>query len=111
MDGRGLRARTAAVMLAAALLPGAGCGTRQDGKDVTAMPTRDIQTVQEAHIPALMALDGVTGVAIGALDDGTPCIVIYVNQLTDELRAKLPTSLEGHPVRVEATGEFRPLGR
>lgn len=75
------------------------------------MPQRDIQTVQEANIPSLMAIEGVTGVAIGALDDGTPCIVIYVKELTDALRTKLPTSLEKHPVRIEVSGEIRPLGR
>jgi len=74
------------------------------------MPTRDIQTVQEAHAPALMALDGVVGVAIGETDDRTPCVVIYVKEMTKALRAKLPTSLEGHPVRVEVSGEIRPFG-
>ncbi len=75
------------------------------------MPTRDIQTVQEAHAPALMALAGVVGVAIGETDDRTPCVVIYVREMTEALRTKLPTSLEGHPVRIEVSGEIRPLRR
>lgn len=111
MNGRCLRARAAAAMLAATVALGTGCRSHPNGKEEAAMPTRDIQTVQEANIPALMAIDGVTGVAIGALDDGRPCIVIYVKQLTDQLRAKLPTALEGHPVRIEESGEIRPLGR
>lgn len=75
------------------------------------MPRRDIQTVQEEHIPALMARPGVVGVAIGALEDGTPCIAVYVATAADSLRLKLPKEIEGHPVRVEVTGEIRPLGR
>jgi hypothetical protein len=109
MKGRVIRPLMTAAMLAC--LTGAACRPGADRKNGTDMPQRDIQTVQEANIPTLMALDGVVGVAIGERDDHTPCIVIYVKEMTEALRAALPTALEGHPVRVEVTGEIRPLGR
>jgi hypothetical protein len=73
------------------------------------MPTRDIKTVMEAHVNELMAMPGVAGVAIGELDDGTPCILVMVVELTDELEQKIPKSLEGHPVVIEVSGEFKPM--
>jgi hypothetical protein len=103
------------MVAAAALLvltAGAACGPgerRADTREAD-MPRRDIQTVQEENIPALMARPGVVGVAIGALDDGTPCIAVYVATAADSVRLALPAQIEGHPVRVEVTGEIRPLG-
>lgn len=104
---------TAMAMALLALAAGAACGPgerRADSREAD-MPRRDIQTVQEEHIPALMARPGVVGVAIGALEDGTPCIAVYVATAADSLRLELPKEIEGHPVRVEVTGEIRPLGR
>ena len=109
MDRRAALVLSGLIFMAA--LTGAACRPGTGGKGGQEMPTRDIQTVQEANIPTLMALDGVVGVAIGERDDHTPCIVIYVKEMTEALRAALPTALEGHPVRVEVTGEIRPLGR
>lgn len=73
------------------------------------MPTQDIKTVMEAHADELMAIDGVTAVAIGELDDGTPCIKVYVVRKTDELTTQIPKALEGHPVVVEESGVIRPM--
>lgn len=99
---------TALLMLTA----GAACrpGERRADPREAELPRRDIQTVQEEQIPALMARPGVVGVAIGALDDGTPCIAVYVATAADSVRLALPAQIEGHPVRVEVTGEIRPLG-
>lgn len=105
-----------ALLLAAALAAGAACrpgtgGNSDRNREGTAMPKRDIQVVQVENIPALMARPGVVGVAIGALDDGTPCIAVYVATAADSASLMLPADIEGHPVRVEVTGEIRPLGR
>lgn len=109
MKGRLFRGVASAALLIG--LTGAACRPGVDRKNGADVPQRDILTVQEANIPTLMALDGVVGVAIGERDDHTPCIVIYVREMTEALRRKLPTSLEGHPVRVEISGEIRPFGR
>ncbi len=73
------------------------------------MPQRDINTVKEAHAAELMALPGVVGVAVGELEDHTPCILVMVVKLTKELEGKIPKTIEGHPVRIEESGEIRPM--
>ena len=75
----------------------------------TSASLKDITIVQEAYTKELMAIKGVVGVYIGALNDGTPCIAIMVDTMTPELAKKLPNTLEGHPVRVEETGKIQPL--
>lgn len=101
---------TVALALAVGLAAGA-CRQESPQQEGASMPLRDIQAVQEENIPALMARPGVVGVAIGALDDGTPCIAVYVAAAADSARLALPREIEGHPVRVEVTGEIRPLGQ
>ena len=70
---------------------------------------RDINAVMESYTKELMSMEGVVGVYIGALDDGTPCIGVMVVKFTPDLQQKLPKELEGHPVRIEETGEIKPL--
>lgn len=84
----------------------AGCGTQ---KQEDAVPREDIMAVVDEHAPQLIAIEGVAGVAVGALDTGEPCVRIYVVKLTDELRARLPATLGGWPVDIEESGEIRPL--
>lgn len=73
------------------------------------MPTQDIKTVMEAHVEELMAIEGVTAVAIGELDDHTPCIKVYVVEMTDDLSDAIPKSLGGHPVVIEVSGVIEPM--
>lgn len=73
------------------------------------MPQRDIKTVMDAHVDSLMKIPGVVGVAIGQLDDGTPCIIVMVKELTAERKATLPHQIEGYPVRIDETGTIRPM--
>jgi hypothetical protein len=73
------------------------------------MPTQDIHTVMEAHAGELMAIEGVTAVAVGALEDGTPCIQVYVVEKTDNVVRRIPKTLGGHPVIVEESGIIRPM--
>jgi hypothetical protein len=72
------------------------------------MPKKSIETVLKEHTDDLMAMPGVVGTA-QSLCDGQPCIKIYVSAMTAELQKKLPKTLEGYIVDVEATGEFRAL--
>jgi hypothetical protein len=95
-----------ATVLAPVLLAGACGGGSGEGRD---MPTQDIVKVMEAHVDELMAIEGVTAVAIGALDDGTPCIRVYLVKKTDQLARRIPKTLGGHPVAVEESGIIRPM--
>jgi hypothetical protein len=74
----------------------------------TTMPTKTIEQVQEAHTDRLMSIPGVVGTALGEAD-GKPCIKVLVSQKTAEIEKGVPKELEGYPVVVEVTGEFRAL--
>jgi hypothetical protein len=70
---------------------------------------QDVKSVMEAHVDELMAIPGVAGVAIGELKDGRPCIQVLVVQGKEELRRKIPKTLEGYPVEIVVSGVIKPL--
>ena len=72
------------------------------------MPERTIEQVQEEHTDAWMAIPGVEGTAIG-LFEGKPCIRIFTSRKAQEVRGKIPSTVEGYPVIIEETGAFRAL--
>jgi hypothetical protein len=72
------------------------------------MPERTIEQVQEEHTDEWMAIPGVEGTAIG-LYEGKPCIKIFTSSKPQQLRDKIPSTVEGYPVIIEKTGEFRAL--
>lgn len=91
----------------AALGSCASSGAMQDGKE-DSVQKRGIGEVLREHTPGIMAIEGVTGTAEG-LCGGRPCIKVYVARKTPELTARIPSSIEGYPVEVEETGEFKAL--
>jgi hypothetical protein len=75
------------------------------------MPKRDINEVLRSHDRELMTVPGVVGVYVGVLDDEkTPCLKVMVIEKTPALEKRLPKSLEGCPVIMEATGIIHPMG-
>lgn len=96
-----------AILFMLELVPGCGSGSREE--EIEIMPREDIKQVMEAHVDGLMAIPGVTGVAIGALDDGTPCIMVYLLEDSAELRRTIPEKLEGHPVVINVSGPIRAM--
>ena len=72
------------------------------------MPSKPIEKVLEEHTNELMSIKGVIGTAEG-LCNGKPCIKVYVIKKTRQLIQRIPTTLEGYPVVIEETGEFRAL--
>ncbi len=72
------------------------------------MPERTIEQVQEELTDAWMAIPGVLGTAIG-LYEGKPCIKIFTSSKSQQLQDKIPSTVEGYPVIIEETGEFRAL--
>jgi hypothetical protein len=90
------------------LLSGAeGCSPMD--KDVHASG-KTIQQVQEENTSQWMAIPGVEGTAIG-LYKGKPCIKIFSSKKTKDLRAVIPSTVDGYPVIIEETGTFRSLER
>ncbi len=68
--------------------------------------TQSIEAAQQQLTDSVMSLPGVVGTAIGECE-GAPCIKVYVVQNSQELTDKIPSTFEGFPVVVEATGEIR----
>ena len=74
------------------------------------MTRKDINAVLKDHDKELMAIPGVVGVYVGLLpDDKTPCLKVMVVKETEDLKRKIPKSIEGYPVLIEETGVIRPL--
>ena len=72
------------------------------------MAARPIQDVLQERTPGWMAVPGVVGTAIGMVESRR-CIKVLVAEMTAELAARFPANVEGYPVVVEETGEFRAL--
>ena len=83
----------------------AGPSDVEKGKSVA---NKTIEEVQEDHTDEWMAIPGVEGTAIG-LFEGKPCIKILTFSKPQQLRANIPSTIEGYPVIIEETGEFRAL--
>lgn len=83
------------------------CAVTEEGGNAVAK--KDINAVMQAHTAELMALPGVTGLAISELEDKTPCIWVMILEPSVELEWAIPDSLDGHPVRVVVSGEIKPM--
>ena len=70
------------------------------------MQSKPIEIVASAHTDSLMSIKGVVGVGIGELN-GKPCIKVMLDKKTRRLVKQIPKSLEGYPVVIEETGEFK----
>ncbi len=69
-----------------------------------------IQEVRKKHQDQIMAVPGVIGIGIGAVDD-TLVIKVLVAKKTAELERKIPMTLEGYQVVIQETGVIRALGK
>lgn len=72
------------------------------------MPPR-IEDVKRRHARDLMALSGVLAVGIGRTSDGKDAIMVSVRRDDPGAASRVPSTLEGHPVVVQLTGEIRGL--
>ena len=74
------------------------------------MTRKDITTVLKDHDKELLAIPGVVGVYVGLLpDDKTPCLKVMVVRETEDLKKRIPKSIEGYPVLIEESVVIRPL--
>jgi hypothetical protein len=74
------------------------------------MTAKTIQKVLKENNIRLLSIQGVAGTAQG-LCNNQPCIKVFVTRKTPELEKKIPVILDGYPVVIETTGEFRKLPR
>ncbi len=74
------------------------------------MKRKDINAVLKDHEQELLAIPGVVGIYVGLLPDNkTPCLKVMVIKETEELKMRIPKSIEGYPVLIEESGAIRPL--
>lgn len=57
------------------------------------------------HSPKLMEIPGVVGTGQGEAAN-SPCIKVFVDKLTPELKEKIPETIENYPVVIEESGGF-----
>jgi hypothetical protein len=88
----------------------AGCARKPVGNSEGApkMTPKTIEQVLKAHTEEWMAVPGVVGTAIGEFK-GRPCIRVFVVKKNEALKKKIPSRVEGFPVKIEETGEIRAL--
>lgn len=85
-----------------------------DMRDIVASYPQAVQQVikvQDANTADLMALPGVVGTGTGLDENGNVCIKVYTALESQGITAtpKIAASIQGVPVVVEETGEFRAL--
>lgn len=73
-----------------------------------AMTEKSIESVLDAHAPALMAHPEVVGTGVG-LCDGSPCIKVFVIARSAELQRRIGAEIEGYRVDLVETGPIKAL--
>lgn len=97
---------TLRVFVTAGLLWACVAAMATGGQDGISMQQRSIQEVLKDLTDRLMSIPGILGTAEG-LCNGTPCIKVFLTKKTPDLLRQIPTAVEGYPVAVEETEEFR----
>ncbi len=97
-----------AAMAAVGSLSSCACSNVGDSENGERMPGKTIEQVLKENTDEWMAIPGVEGTAIGMFE-GRPCIKIFSSINPQELRSKIPSTVENYPVIIEETGAFRAL--
>jgi hypothetical protein len=77
-------------------------------KEVPKTMTWTIEQVQQEHTDEWMAIPGVVGTAIGRRN-GRPCILVLAASDTEQVRQRIPSTVNGYPLFVQYMGEIRAL--
>lgn len=70
--------------------------------------TQTIEQVKTQYEAWLMAIDGVVGAGIGECE-GKPCIEVYLENDSPDLKKQIPQQLNGFKVVIEVTGAIEVL--
>ena len=66
-----------------------------------------IKEVKAKYEPQILQMAGVVSVGIGLDKNGQQAIIIGLDGPNPETEARLPTDLEGYPVRVQTVGKIK----
>jgi hypothetical protein len=86
--------------------PAPDTSRRERPPAVTKAP-KTIEAVLAEHSDSIMAVPGVLGTAVGRCNNA-PCIRVLVGRVNDEIRRRVPHTLEGYPVHIDVTGTIVP---
>ena len=81
--------------------------SRTEKRPAVTKAPKTIEAVLAEHSDSLMAVPGVLGTAVGRCS-GAPCIRVLVGRVNDEIRRRMPRTLEGYPVHIDVTGTIVP---
>lgn len=73
------------------------------GPDDCLNASSTIETANEQLTRQLISIEGVAGIGIGE-HNNRPCITVFLENDSPELRAKVPAEFQGFPVITEVTG-------
>ncbi|MFQ5604001.1 MAG: hypothetical protein ACE5HS_12100 [bacterium] len=68
-----------------------------------------IKNVKRKYEQKWMAMPGVVGVGIGMTSGEVVGIIVSVKEDKPQIRAQIPQTVEGIPVEIQLTGEFKAL--
>lgn len=78
------------------------------GEETTAASgASGLEHVKQNHEGELMAIEGVEGVGIGQNGIGDAAIIVYLRD--EDVRNRIPRTIEGHPVVTHITGAIDAL--
>lgn len=87
-----------------------GCVVKRKEKRVSSAKNISVEQAFDAHRDSLLSIPGVVGAGIARLDQ-KPCIMVMVQTHTPEIERLVPKELDGYPVVIEITGDFKALDR
>lgn len=67
----------------------------------------EIREVKRRHSAELLKRRGVCGVGVEKGESGEYVIALHLDTDDPEVKAQLPTEIEGHPVKLIRSGPFR----
>ena len=73
------------------------------------MSMEDLRELKRRHSFDLLHKPGVSGVGIETDDEGRPALTIHLSTDDPEVKAQLPTDLDGYPVRYIQSGPYKKL--
>lgn len=102
-----------ALLLVGVIIAGgglAGCSSDRAGGlgKGSLVSEKTIEQILEERTERWMSIPGVEGTAIGLLED-QPCILILSSMAPQQLRSRIPETIEGYNVVIRQTGTFQAL--
>lgn len=86
-----------------------GCDSTSNISKKDTSPTKSPVTVSdilEKYTSIWMQMEGVVGTGEG-LDQGKPCVKVFVSSETEAIKNKIPASLENIPIIIEVVGDIK----